>query len=69
MPSTVNQSVAYDAATHPFSLNDLVAFGEMEAANSDLANVMPSMNDIFPQTIDMIDVLYDSVNNDNLHQF
>lgn len=63
--SAINQSV-YEM--HAFSLNDLT-FGEMEVANADLANVMPSMNEIFPQTIDMIDVLYGSVNNDNLHQF
>lgn len=42
-----------------FNLNDLV-FCTGETSNTDLANVMPSMNEIFPQSI--MNALYDNVN-------
>lgn len=67
-PPNINQATAYASAA--FGLNELT-FGELDGTvvTGDLANVMATMNDIFPQTIDMIDALYDSVNSDNLHQF
>lgn len=43
-----------------FNLNDL-AFCTGETSNTDLANVMPSMNEIFPQTIELMNALYDNV--------
>lgn len=45
-----------------FNLNDL-SFCTGETSNTDLANVMPSMNEIFPQTI--LNALYDNVNVNN----
>lgn len=45
-----------------FNLNDL-NFCTGETSNTDLANVMPSMDEIFPQTI--LNALYDNVNVNN----
>lgn len=49
-----------------FSLNDL-NFCTVETSNADLANVMPSMNEIFPQTIELMNALYDNVDSDLPH--
>lgn len=43
----------------PINLNDLPSFCSFELANtSDLTDVMPSMNEIFPQTLDLMNALY-----------
>lgn len=47
-----------------FNLNDLT-FCTSETSNTDLANVMPSMDEIFPQTIDIMNALYDDMNMNN----
>lgn len=47
-----------------FNLNDL-SFCTGETTNTDLANVMPSMNEIFPQTIEIMNALYDNMNVNN----
>lgn len=53
-----------------FNLNDLT-FCTGETSNTDLANVVPSMNEIFPQSIEILNALYDnaSVNNGDLQHF
>lgn len=53
-----------------FNLNDL-AFCTSETTNTDLANVMPSMGEIFPQSIEIMNALYDNMNvsNGDLQQF
>lgn len=53
-----------------FNLNDLT-FCTGEITNTDLANVVPSMNEIFPQSIEILNALYDnaSANNSDLHHF
>lgn len=71
--SYVNQTTENGIDTNPsmlhfecdsFNLNDL-AFCTGESNNTDLANVMPSMNEIFPQTIELMNALYDNVNVNN----
>lgn len=55
-----------------FNLNDLTFCTLGEASNTDLANVMPSMNEIFPQSIELMNALYDNVhgvNNGDLQHF
>lgn len=54
-----------------FNLNDLAFCTGGESSNTDLANVMPSMNEIFPQTIELMNALYDNVhvNNGDLQHF
>ncbi|XP_055296416.1 zinc finger protein 34-like [Sitodiplosis mosellana] len=55
-----------------FNLNDLGFCTGETGASTDLANVMPSMNEIFPQTMEILNALYDNVNNVNngdLQQF
>lgn len=53
-----------------FNLNDL-AFCTGETSNTDLANVMPSMNEIFPQSIELMNALYDNIsgNHGDLQHF
>lgn len=53
-----------------FNLNDL-AFCTIESNSMDLANVIPSMNEIFPQSIEILNALYDnaSANNNDLQNF
>lgn len=52
-----NQSTtAYDCDS--FNLNDLL-FCDGETTHTDLANVTPSMNEIFPQTMDILNALYE----------
>lgn len=53
-----------------FNLNDL-AFCTSESNSTDLANVIPSMNEIFPQSIEILNALYDnaSANNNDLQHF
>lgn len=53
-----------------FNLNDLT-FCTGETSHADLANVVPSMNEIFPQSIEILNALYDnaSVNNGDLQHF
>lgn len=65
-PSSSNQPFQCDS----FNLNDL-NFCTGEITNMDLANVIPSMNEIFPQSIEILNALYDneSANNTDLHQF
>lgn len=52
-----------------FNLNDL-AFCTGETTNTDLADVMPSMDEIFPN-IEIMNVLYDNMNvsNGDMQQF
>ncbi|XP_031628046.1 zinc finger protein 160-like [Contarinia nasturtii] len=47
-----------------FNLNDL-SFCTGETSNTDLANVMPSMDEIFPQTMEIMNALYDDMNMNN----
>lgn len=47
-----------------FILNDL-AFCASESNSMDLANVIPSMSEIFPQSIEILNALYDDASNAN----
>ena len=67
-----NQSSMLHFEPDSFNLNDLGFCTGETGANTDLANVMPSMNEIFPQTMEILNALYDNVNNVNnsdLQQF
>lgn len=67
-----NQSSMLHFEPDSFNLNDLGFCTGDTGANTDLANVMPSMNEIFPQTMEILNALYDNVNNVNnsdLQQF
>lgn len=50
-----------------FNLNDLAFCTGIESNSTDLANVIPSMDEIFPQSIEMLNALYD--NNNDLQHF
>lgn len=67
-----NQSTAYDCDS--FNLHDLpfcVVDDDGETTNTDLANVTPSMSEILPQTMDILNALYENVesNTDNQRHF
>lgn len=53
-----------------FNLNDF-NFCTGESSSTDLANVMPSMSEIFPQSIELLNALYDNAgaNNNDLQHF
>lgn len=65
-----NPSMLHFECVDSFNLNDL-AFCTGESNNTDLANVVPSMNEIFPQSIEILNALYEnaSANNGDLQHF
>lgn len=51
-------TIAYDCDS--FNMNDLL-FCDGETTHTDLAYVTPSMNEIFPQTMEILNALYEQV--------
>lgn len=51
-----------------FDLNNL-RFIPVESPDTDLANVVPSMNELCPQTFDLMNAFYNTINSNDLDNF
>lgn len=52
-----------------FELDSFGLFIPVESPDTDLANVVPSMIELCPQTIDLMNAFYSNINNNDLNNF